>query len=148
VNSVNWESVVTAVTALVAVVGTLGLERLIPYLLEQRARRRQAEGEASKAVAEAGKIEAEASKIKAETEEKTLDGAFKLINVLTNQIKLLEERVDNQEREIRSLRKTVARYAQRIEYLMRGIRVLLVQLEEQQVQPCWRPDEWDPEGAE
>lgn len=144
-NSVNWESVVTA---LVAVVGTLGLERLIPYLLEQRARRRQAEGEASKAVAEAGKIEAEASKIKAETEEKTLDGAFKLINVLTNQIKLLEERIDNQECEIRSLRQTAARYAQRIEYLMRGIRVLLIQLEEQKVQPCWQPDEWDPEGAE
>lgn len=118
-----------------------GLAALLALWWDRRSKAASAE----KIEADAEKTKAEADKIKAEKEEKTLDTAFRLINVLNTQINELGRRIDEQECSIRNLRKTVDRYAKRIEYLMRGIRILLGQLEEQKIQPSWEPDDWSPE---
>lgn len=149
----GWGEFIVAM--ITAIASALGLERLIIYYLERRARKRQAEATAAKAEAEvdktqaeAGKIRAEADKTQAETESKTLENAFRLIDVLSNQLQLQEKRINDMERRQGRLETTIRRYAARIEYLMQGIKVLLGQLESACIEPKWEPAEWDYEAEE
>lgn len=120
-------------TVIVAVISAIGLDRLVVYLFEARARRRKAEAEADAAEAEATN--------------RTLDGAFRLIDVLTKQI-------EAQDCEIAQVKTRVSRVEQlhraalkRIEYLMDGIKRLLSQINDLGHEPVWTPDEWDQEDT-
>jgi hypothetical protein len=136
--TVDWGTILEAL--LIALIGG----GLVSWY-ERKARKRQAEGLAVKIEAEAGKIEAEADSIKFDATVKTLDGAFRLIGVLTDQLKCQEKRLDEQDCKLANLQQTVVQYARRIEYLMRGIRVLLGQFEQACIEPAWRPDDWSVE---
>ena len=129
-----------------AIVGSIGVDRLIVYMLERRARGRQANAQADKAQAEvkrveaaAGKTEAESEMIRAEAEGKSLDNAFRMINALTLQLSLQEGRLAEHEKRVTKLMKLVSQYARRLEYLMSGIRTLLVQMERACLEPEWSP---------
>lgn len=125
-------------TVIVAVISAIGLDRLVVYLFEARARRRKAEAEANAA-------EADADNKKIDGANRTLEGAFRLIDVL-------EKQLDSQECEIAQVKSRVSRVEQlhrsalqRIEYLMAGIKRLIGQIRDLGHEPVWTPDEWDPE---
>jgi hypothetical protein len=116
----------------IAVIGAVGLDRLIVFGLAWRANRR-------KINAEAGKLEAEAESIHGEAWEKAF---CNLERVLTQQIKFQEIRINElSEKQVRFELLLEAAY-RRIQYLMTGIKVLIGQLEAARIPPQWLPDEW------
>jgi uncharacterized protein HemX len=76
-------------------------------------------------------------KIKAETEKLASDTWEKLANKM-------ELRVDNLETIVEKQEKKITRYGNRIVYLTKGIDILLSQIVHDGKEPCWVPDEWDP----
>lgn len=60
-------------------------------------------------------------------------------------IKSLTDRVTTLEKELRTVKRKLERYAERVIYLMNGIQTLIKQIEEKKEVPCWKPDEWDPD---
>lgn len=132
-----------------AIVGSIGVDRLIVYLLERRARGRHANAQADKAQAEVKRVEADAGKtvaesnmLRAEAEGKSLDNAFRMINALTLQSGLQETRLAEHGQRVIKLTKMVSQYARRLEYLMSGIRTLLAQMERACIEPEWKPVEF------
>lgn len=77
-------------------------------------------------------------KITAETEKMASDTWEKLANKMESRVDKLEVLVDNQE-------KKITRYGKRIIYLTNGIEILVNQIITEGKQPCWTPDEWNPE---
>lgn len=128
-------------TILIAVVTALGGRELLTAWMTQRARRRVTD-------AEAAKVEAEATLTSATAGEKTLQGAFQLMDKLKKRQDELEEQVGKQGKQINWLRGAVNEYAERITYLMSGIAVLLQQISRDGKEPCWQPDEWEPPQEE
>jgi hypothetical protein len=61
----------------------------------------------------------------------------KLANKMESRVDKLETIVDKQE-------KKITRYGNRIVYLTKGIDILLGQIVHDGKEPCWVPDEWDP----
>jgi len=64
----------------------------------------------------------------------------------------LEKRLEEVENQMADLRcenekknLAIEQLLRRIETLMRGIKILIEQLETNHIQPNWRPDEWSPE---
>jgi uncharacterized protein HemX len=76
-------------------------------------------------------------KIKAETEKLASDTWEKLANKMELRVDKLETIVEKQE-------KKITRYGNRIVYLTKGIDILLSQIVHDGKEPCWVPDEWDP----
>ena len=76
-------------------------------------------------------------KIKAETEKMASDTWEKLANKMESRVDKLETIVEKQE-------KKITRYGNRIVYLTKGIDILLSQIVHDGKEPCWVPDEWDP----
>ena len=139
---VEWQAIV------LAIIGSLGLERVILYLFELRARRRQANAAADQVLAEANKTEAEGGLIRAEAEGKSLDSAFKMIDALTKQLANQETRLTDHGKRVSHLMRLVAQYARRLEYLMSGIRILFLQMERACIEPEWKPVEFVVDGED
>jgi Na+/glutamate symporter len=76
-------------------------------------------------------------KLKAETEKLASDIWKELANKMESRVLTLEETVKKQE-------KKITRYGNRIVYLTKGIDILLGQIVHDGKEPCWVPDEWDP----
>ena len=76
-------------------------------------------------------------KIEAETERLASDTWEKLANKMESRVEKLEITVDKQE-------KKITRYGNRIVYLTKGIDILLSQIVHDGKEPCWVPDEWNP----
>jgi chromosome segregation ATPase len=148
-------------TLLIAVLTSAAFNGLVIYLIEIRPRKRQAEAIADRSAAEARKTDAEARKTNAEADNQTLDGAFRLIDVLTKQIACNEQDIDQLKAELQDVRDEQAKDKrrigklegllkasyQRIEQLMQGIYRLLAQIRDMGAQPCWEPDEWEPKDT-
>lgn len=128
-------------TILIAIIGALGGRELLAVWMTQRARRRVTD-------AEAVKVQAEAHLTSATAGEKTLQGAFQLMDKLKLRQDELEEQVSKQGKQINWLRGSVNEYAERITYLMHGIAVLIQQISGDGKDPCWQPDEWEPPQEE
>jgi len=77
-------------------------------------------------------------KLKAETEKLASDIWKELANKMESRVLTLEETVKKQEIKI-------TRYGKRIIYLTNGIEILVNQIITEGKQPCWTPDEWNPE---
>lgn len=127
-------------TIIVAIISSSALSGLVIYLFERRARKRQAE-------AAADKVQAEARSINADADNKTLEGAFRLIGVLEKQMGCYEEEQSMLKRRVGRLEELLKAAYQRIEDLMLGIRKLVQQIRNKGDEPCWEPDEWDPETS-
>lgn len=87
------------------------------------------------------KTKSEANKIEAEANEQIRETVMSLITPLNARIGQLEARV-------KKLESRVNRYMRRILYLMEGIRMLLVQIEDAHLTPVWQPDEWNPDDED
>lgn len=119
------------VELLLAAIGSVGVWKVIEAMVNNRARKKVTDAEASSIIAEASN--------------KTLEGAFRLIKQIQESHAQLSERVDRQEKEITWLQRALGIYAERVAYLMSGIAVLLQQISKTSDQPpCWNPDEWQP----
>lgn len=124
----DWGSII------IAAIGAVGLDRLIVYLFEMQARRRKAEAEADAAEAEATN--------------RTLDGAFQLIDVLTKQLAAQEKDIEVMKGRLDRIERLHKAALQRIEYLMAGIKRLIGQIRDLGHEPVWTPDEVEPPGEE
>ena len=131
----DWQHIITAILSAACSGG------IIVYLFEWRERKRQAG-------ATAKKINAEANSIQAGADNQTLEGAFKLIETLTNQLKLQEKKGEAMEVRMLRLERIGNRALNRIAYLMDGIRKLISQIERHNERPEWQPCEWQPEEEE
>ena len=80
-------------------------------------------------------------KVRAETEKMASDTWEKLANKMESRVDKLELIVEKQE-------KKITRYGNRIVYLTKGIDILLGQIVHDGKEPCWVPDEWDPDGEQ
>ena len=76
-------------------------------------------------------------KVQAETEKMASDTWEKLATKMESRVEKLETIVEKQEKKIN-------RYGNRIVYLTKGIDILLSQIIHDGKEPCWAPDEWDP----
>ena len=76
-------------------------------------------------------------KVNIETEQIASDIWEKLATKMETRVEKLEIIVDKQE-------KKITRYGNRIVYLTKGIDILLGQIVHDGKEPCWVPDEWDP----
>jgi gas vesicle protein len=76
-------------------------------------------------------------KVNVETEKIASDIWEKLATKMETRVEKLETIVEKQE-------KKITRYGNRIVYLTKGIDILLGQIVHDGKEPCWIPDEWDP----
>lgn len=76
-------------------------------------------------------------KVKAEAEKTASETWEKLATKMESRVEKLELLVDKQEKKIN-------RYGNRIIYLTKGIEILVNQILMDGKQPCWTPNEWDP----
>lgn len=135
----DWGGLITAALASSALTG------LVMYLIERRARKRLAEATADRAEAEARKTDAEAHKAKAEAENLSLEGAFRLIQVLTDQLKFQEGELGQLKQRVVRLEGKCERYLRRIEHLLEVIRQLVAQIRDLGAEPVVEPDPWEAE---
>lgn len=84
------------------------------------------------------KINAEADNIKQDAEKKASEIWENLATKMESRVGKLEQTVDKQE-------KKITRYGKRIIYLTKGVEILINQLQEIEQEPCWVPDEWNPD---
>ena len=137
-----------AVPVLLSALGSVGLWEFLRTWMERRSRRRLTNAEALRTEAEAVRTEAEAKSILATAGDKTLEGAFRLIERLEKNLTTITERVNQQEEEITFLQRALGIYAERVAYLMAGISTLLRQINAANQAPCWQPDDWQPPDQE
>jgi len=131
----SWESI------LLAIIGAVGLDRLLIYLDQRRAQRRKAEAEADQTGASARKTDAEADDIQANAWEKAFAN---LERSLTGQIKFQEKRITELTQDVNELKCALTEAYNRIVYLMDGIRKLINQIYQARQTPVWTPTEWQP----
>ncbi len=116
------------IETIIAVVGGLaGLSGLIGMLLMHRANRR-------KTLAEASHSEASAAN-------EVADASGKITTIASDWMEKFSMRLEEVEKKIVDLRCENEKLKLFIKALMRGIRILLEQLEKNQIPPAWRPDE-------
>lgn len=122
--------------------GLAGLGGFIGMFLMYRANRR--------------KTMAEASHSEASAADTVANAAGKVTSIASDWMKEFSERVDRLENEVialhgkitdlncenEKLKNLIDKALKRIEALMRGIKILIEQLEGNHIQPAWRPDEW------
>lgn len=122
--------------------GLSGIGALISVLFYLRPTRQ-------KITAEAKHLEASAKHQTAEADEHTLDGAFKLLERVQGRLDQAEKKLIDLERVNARYKIMIDRALKRIAYLMHGIKVLLEQLQANQLEPAWKPDdEWRLEDEE
>lgn len=119
-------------TILVSVLGAIGIRELIIYFVNRKANARKAEAEADKATAEARLADAVA-------DGKTLENAFRLIDVLTAQVSLIEKRVSDQARKIENLERVNRSLRAYVQVLLDGIKKLNEQIRCHDDEPVWTP---------
>jgi transcription initiation factor IIF auxiliary subunit len=112
-----------------------GITAFVPVILLYRANRRKIESEAAV-------NEASARDKASETADRTLEGAFKLIEKLESDRCDDLKRLDQLEADNRNFKRRLEKALMRIEVLMQGIKTLLAQLYEANIEPNWEPGDW------
>ncbi|HBA90290.1 MAG TPA: hypothetical protein DCZ08_00390 [Anaerolineaceae bacterium] len=98
--------------------------------------------------AEAKHLEASAKHEEAEADEHTLDGAFKLLDKMKDQMAIQDKKYTDLEYANARFKIYLGKALKRIEYLMQGITRLIEQLESNLIKPVWRPDDWNLESED
>jgi polyhydroxyalkanoate synthesis regulator phasin len=83
---------------------------------------------------------AAAAKVEADYANQISQTAMALVEPLKAEVARLTNRVDVMDRKL-------ARYSQRMIYLMGGIDQLIRQVMDLENKPVWTPDDWDPDGS-
>lgn len=144
-----------------AIIGTIGgltgIIGLISFVVFYRENKKNLQAEVAKKEAETEQIRAETEGSEDDRKTKTIDWAFEKIDKLTNRVDSLEsdlsktkddlsttnKKLFDVECENQSFKEKLVRAYHRIEALIRGIKILLTQLEANQIIPAWKPDDWD-----
>jgi len=98
------------------------------------------------------KVKAEAEKARVEAEKARVDAKKAAIDIWENlalkmekRAEIMYDRVDKLEVIVDKQEKKINRYGKRIIYLTNGIETLLHQILKEGKEPCWNPNDWDPE---
>ena len=91
------------------------------------------------------KVKAEAEKAMAEAKKTAIDIWENLALKMEKRAEIMYDRVDKLEVIVDKQEKKINRYGKRIIYLTNGIETLLHQILKEGKEPCWNPNDWDPE---
>ena len=91
------------------------------------------------------KIRAESEKAKAEAKKTATDIWENLATKMEKRAEVMYDKVDKLEIIVDHQEKKINRYGKRIIYLTNGIETLVSQILRDGKEPCWSPNDWDPE---
>jgi hypothetical protein len=114
--------------------GLAGIATAISLLIQARANRR--------------KIHAEASQLEAGASEKISDSAINLMSKYELRLAEVEKDLITVKDDNCRFQRLLNSALRRIEALMKGIKILIEQLEGNHIQPAWRPDDWEIEDVD
>lgn len=133
----------TVVEVLLGIGGLSGLVGVLIQMRKTKSEARKTDTETDQTVpADAASTLADASGKIAEQYQKLLKDYQEQTN---RDIGVLRTEVQNQRREMSTMRLTNEHYAKRVIYLMGGIQMLIQQINGKGYEPCWTPNDWKPE---
>lgn len=142
----NAETIWNQVIEAIALLGGLGgLAAIVDRFMSKR----KLDAEAKKTAAEANQLEKDAP---IEHASKIVDASGDLIDqykkLLADYQQTTDAKILDLKNEVEESKKVIERVMRRISYLMNGIQVLIGQLVDAGQTPCWKPNDWTPDGHE